>query len=95
MADKNLSAVRVPDPASLTEHELQLGVVDILGAALQTGDVIHFLGQPHRIDSLPPYEGPLVHDGTYPPGTRVAYADGGRWGMTVSSTAYIRCLPRP
>ncbi|MBM0237119.1 hypothetical protein JNW88_08135 [Micromonospora sp. ATA32] len=90
-----LRAVRIPDPATLTEHELQLGVVDILGAALQPGDVIVLLGQPHRVDLLPPYEGPLVDDGTYPAGTRFAYADGGRWGMTVPSTAYIRCLPRP
>lgn len=95
MTTNTLPTLRVPDPASLTDAELRLGVVDILGAAVEPGDVIVLLGQPHRVDVLPPYEGPLVADGTFPVGTRLAYADGGRWGITVPSTAYIRCLPRP
>ncbi|MGS2615147.1 hypothetical protein ACVCAH_11570 [Micromonospora sp. LZ34] len=95
MATATLPAVRVPDPASLTDTERHLGVVDILGAALEPGDVIVLLSEPHRVDTLAPYEGPLLHDGTFPAGTRIAHADGGRWGMTVPSTSYIRCLPRP
>lgn len=51
------------------------------GSEIKVGDIIMFLGTPHRVASLTPYTHPVMTEGA--PGWRTARAADG-WGITLS-----------
>ena len=57
------------------------------GDAVQLGDIIRFLGQPHRITRIEPYDHPALGGA----GARIAYADDG-WAITLTPEVEVEVL---
>jgi hypothetical protein len=58
---------------------------------LRVGDSIVFLGQPHRVDWIEPYTGPLLD--VLGAGTRIAHGHDG-WGMTIEPHGTLTVVAR-